>query len=211
MIIGLDHLSWSVTDTDAAVNTLVAKGYQCVFLERGVPNSPHKSNLLASISPTHDIGVFKSKEGKISIELTNHGVINEAIMSPYLPDEDGVFLHTHDIELEKEFWTVAMRFKRTSVPNLLALTSPIPNWGCKLTLVHATRAQPPTLDSKGYPCLAFISNNIDVDSVTIKNAGGYDWTERFSSVFNQKQLLIRLFRSPTGALCELIQFRSQNG
>ena len=204
MILGVDHLALTATDTDQAKKMLEAKGLKCVFIERNAPNDPSKKILLEHYQPTHDLAVFQSTSGGVSIEITNHGTQLADNIAPYHYKDDYIELHTTDIQAETIFWQKALYFNKVE-KKILKFTSPVPNWSCTLKLKEVSILKTCTLDGKGYPCLALLTNNLIQDTKNIVDSGAKDVAKPFKSFINNKPLDIIMFRTPTGAICELIQ------
>ena len=78
MIVGIDHLALSASDTAAAGQRLAAAGFEGVFVEHGIENAAAKRPLLARHEPTHDLALYRPSGGGTPIELTVH---NRALAS----------------------------------------------------------------------------------------------------------------------------------
>ncbi len=206
MILGIDHLALSVENTDAVANQLEADGFTCAFMEYGVVNSAEKKMLLDHYQPTHDIGVYKPKKGGVSLEITNHGKIadNDA---PYLCHGDTIELFTSDIQAEKNFFKKVFRFKELD-GHTLKYTSPVPSWSATVKITEKLNIKKNMLDSKGHACLAFLTNNLEQDIQAAVTAGAKDITNSFKLFLNGRNLEVAMFRTPTGAICELIQIKA---
>ncbi|HSH01836.1 MAG TPA: hypothetical protein VLL52_04895 [Anaerolineae bacterium] len=209
MILGVDHLALTVTDMTVGQQSLEKEGFVCQFAENNQPNAIEKKRFLGHYQPYHDLALFRPKEGGVAVEITNHGPVVASGRGPYQYYQDHIVLHTPDPQVEQAFWQEALRFRKSGEPNLLKLISPVPDWSCRLKLVLDDTIEPCTLDSAGYPCLALLSNKLDQDSQKIAKAGASAFTEPFSLVVNGKRLEIVLFRTPTGALGELIQVKGK--
>jgi hypothetical protein len=206
MILGVDHLALSTEDTDAGIIDLERRGFTRRFEQRGVPNSPAKQGLLATYQPLHDLALFTHPDGGPAIELTNHGHVCAGKRGPFGYSTEAICLAVTPAPAEIEFWTGALRFKQQS-PNLLRLVSPVPTMGCVVELQPGGSAWGSTLDSAGYTCLALHSTDLSRDLAQAADAGACAQTGPFDLMVNGIPLCIAMFRSPGGAIIELIQKR----
>lgn len=203
MILGIDHISLSVCETEQTKKELEEKGFVCTFLDFNVPNKAEKKSLLTHYQPTHDIGYFKSGSSHVAIEITNHGLITEND-SPFYYRDDYIELQTPDVQKETFFWKSVLNFKEDASNNLV-FNSFLPTWSCKIKMIEKKFLKYHTLDSKGHACLAFLTNHLENDIQKAKEAGAYDITSPFNLVVNNKNLRVLMFRTPGGAICELIK------
>lgn len=206
MILGVDHLALNVIDTDKANDDLISQDFQCVFIERDVPNNIAKIPLLKTYQAKHDLGVFRPKGGGVPVEITNHGPSFPGTEGPFSYKGGYIELRTPNVNKEKEFWLGEMGFMLGD-DNSMQLRRPVPNWSCTLQLIEDSTIMPYTLDSMGYTCLAFTARNINDLLVRIVSGGGKDATRVFESKVNGREMDIAMFRTPAGAICELIEIR----
>lgn len=203
MILGVDHLAWNVTDTDEAVANLELRGFECVFLERDVPNHPSKKALVNTYYPVHDLGLFRPKHGGIPIELINQGSTLNRKKGPYSYKDDLIVLRVSNADEECRFLKEAFRFRGDE--DNLTLSSPVPYWSCRIQVIEDKTCRTYPLDTRGYACLALITNDLVGDLQTAVVAGATDCTDIFEMNLNKRQLSVVLFRSPKGVIYELIQ------
>ncbi|MBP0005260.1 MAG: hypothetical protein J7642_16370 [Cyanobacteria bacterium SBC] len=204
MILGMAHLALSVSSIEEGKKRLENRGFNCIFLERSAINHPAKKHLLEHHQPSHEIALFHNSNINLSIEIINHGHVCYTKRGSYQLKNDCIELCTSDFEKEKNFWIEGLGFREES-ENLLNFSSIVPRWSCKIKLIENPKIQPTTLDSQGYPCLAFFTNSLARDLDLAKQVGAYDLTEIFELCVNNKTLNIALFRTPGSAICELIQ------
>ena len=69
--------------------------------------------------------------------------------------------------------------------------------------------QPYRLDSDGYTCCAFLTNNLEEDLAQAKLMGAQDSLRPFQLELNKQYLDVVMFRTPGGAICELIQINKE--
>ncbi len=209
MIIGVDHIALNVSDCEMQEMRahLIDDGFNCVFWEPDIPNHPDKKILLSYYQPTHSIGLFSSNDGAVAIEITNHGGgVKEKTAFHYC--KNYIELWTPNLALESRFWQEAFSFQAVDANNLV-YTSIVSNWSCCLKLVEKKEIKTYSLDAKGYTCCALLTNNIDRDLIQAKLMGAEDIVGPFSLKLNKKQLRVVMFRSPGGAICELIQINKE--
>jgi hypothetical protein len=125
----------------------------------------------------------------------------------------GLLLPVPQVVREAEFWTSALGFKEVSSGALgrdgdwkhLRLPAPVPNWSADVILLEDADPSGLTmLDSGGFPCLALLSTNLKDDLARCIDHGGTIGAKPFSVVVAAKTLNVALFRSPGGALIELL-------
>lgn len=203
MILGIDHLALTVSNLAVANNDLIARGFSCVFIEQDIINHPMKKSLLSNFHATHDIGFYRSNKKGISIEIVNHHAIADNATN-YEYCDDYIELKTNDIEKEKIFWKVVFRFQEAE-QNFLRFKSPLPHWSCTIKISEAKHQSQSTLDAQGYTCLAFLSNNLEEDIQVAKTNGATDVLAPFRLTVNKQALDVSMFRTPGGAICELIK------
>jgi hypothetical protein len=204
MILGMAHLAHSVTDIDRGRKQLESRGFECVFLEKNVINNSAKKYLLKNYESTHDICLLRNSRLNLAIEIINHGHLCESRMGSYQLKDDSIELLTPNLGREKTFWLEVLGFKEKG-ENLLTFSSIIPSWSCTIKLVEKPQIKLATLESIGYPCMAFFTNNLDQDIKTAQLGGAYELTDFFDFSINNRNLKIVMFRTPGGAICELIQ------
>ncbi|MBU0729454.1 MAG: hypothetical protein KKE17_07590 [Proteobacteria bacterium] len=205
MIIGFDHIALTTTDLFASRDTLLAKGYKCLFLEHALPNDAQKAKLLSHYREVHDIAYFSPVAGTgIVIEVIDHGSEEVGTCGPFSLEDDLLLLRTDNVNNEKDFWNKVLRFE-PGCNETMKLTSPVPGWSVRIKFIKGTNIQNCMLDSPGFTCAAFYTNNICVDIDKVKISGGWDIVDPFDFTVNGKFLKIAMFRTPGGALCEFIQ------
>lgn len=211
MILGFDHLALSVTNIQLAKRDLETKSFNCIFLAQNVINNPEKQLLLNHYQSSHDIALFRkntSNTFNLAIEITAHGNICKSSKGVYTYNYHSHYiqLNTYDLEQEKFFWLNALGFQEKEL-NLIEFLSFVPHWSCQIKLNQIAQTLPYTLDSAGYTCLALLTNNLKEDRIKVAQFGAKDITNSFEISVNNQNLDIVMFRTPTGAICELIQIK----
>jgi hypothetical protein len=206
MILGFDHLALSVKYLELEKKNLETKGFNCVFLEKNVINHYEKKILLNHYQTNHDIALFRSSSSNLAIEITAHGNVSNSSKGVYDYHNNYIQLDTNNLELEKLFWLTVLGFQEKE-SDWIEFISFIPHWSCKIKLNQADQNVPYNLDSKGYTCLALLTNNLKEELIKINKFGARNITNSFEIHVNNKNLEIVMFRTPTGAICELIQIK----
>ena len=78
MIVGIDHIAFSVSDIEEALPLVASWGYRSVFVEKGVLNHVAKTPFLRKREEKHNIAYCESLRGGVAIELTVHGDVRVA-------------------------------------------------------------------------------------------------------------------------------------
>lgn len=208
MIIGFDHLALNTHNSQGTISDLESRGYHKSFVEFEIDNPIEKSIHLAHYQPKHDLGQFKHPNTHLTIEFTNHGAGAEQC-TPFELNGTTIQIKTNKILEDEQFLLQSLKFQKISEREF-KLTRPLPQWNCQIELIHETSATPSMLDSKGYSCLAFISNYIESDLTVAEQNGATSLTSIFALSVNQKKLRIAMFRLPGGALIEYIQIDKGN-
>lgn|SRR3990167_1365439 len=203
MILGIDHIALSVNDTDQAKRKLEALGFSSLFVEFNISNDVAKKHLLKEYRANHDVGIFLSKKEGVSVEIVNHGLTVDTD-APYSYHDNYIELETADVNSEKTFWKSIFRFQETA-QDTLVFKSPVRRWSCTIKLRETKLLKQYTLDSRGYTCLAFLTNNLAEDVSAAEKGGASDILTPFSLTVNKQLLNITMLRTPGGAICELIK------
>lgn len=117
-------------------------------------------------------------------------------------------LDTPDVSSEAGFWTQYLGFREISNGDdwaLIETNTPVAAWSGRLLLKHSETVSAGPMDGAGFTCVALVSNNIDADLETVFANGGTDYKCRFEVSVNGRPLIVALFRTPNGAIVELIQ------
>jgi hypothetical protein len=206
MILGFDHLALSVSDIELAKKNLEMTGFNCGFLEKNVTNHPEKKILLHDYSNSHNIAFFRREPPNLSLEIIAYDKIYNSSKGVYNYHDSYIQLDTNDIQTEKSFWLNALGFTETE-SDCLEFVSFIHHWSCKIKLNYIPHLQPYKLDSYGYTCLALLTNNLKKNREKLAICGARDITNEFEITVNNNKLNIVMFRTPTGAICELIKVK----
>jgi len=207
LIVGVDHLALNVTDLDAASQEFERRRFVRVFHERGVANHPAKRPLLANYEPQHDLALFVPPCGEDGIPVELVALATSLCgPSPFARLDGGLLVAVPDPAAEAEFWCTALGF-RIERPLVMRLASPVPTMACRCSLVEGPPLEGYLLDCVGHPSVAFHSTNLVQDGARAAEAGATDITPVFSIQVNGRWLDILLFRTPAGAIVELLRTR----
>jgi hypothetical protein len=92
----------------------------------------------------------------------------------------------------------------------MEFSSLVPRWRLRLLIyqgLSSGECKGLSLDSAGFPCIAFLSTDITRDVSVFAAAAQCDMPEIFSLRVNEKLLDVAIMRGPGGELIELIQVR----
>jgi len=207
MILGVDHLAMSVTDTDAASAEMQASGFQCEFVQRNVRNDVAKNELLTARSEAHDLGVFRPDSGGVAIEITNHRNAFGNRRGPFEYGLDAIRLRSKNVESESDFLK-AIGFADEG-NGRLKLPSPVANWRCEIQLIDDPETRACFLDDEGYTCLAFLTSNMTAAIDRVAQRGARQITDPFEIDVHRRRLNVSLFRSAEGTIYELIEVKTK--
>lgn len=205
MIVGFAHLNLSVNDIVSWYDEREIPEGDIRFVALDIDNNSEKSSFLNKYEKKHSISIYRDRKTELNIELVDHGVIHPRSEGNYslCGEPKKIIVRTSSISEEQPFWASIMGFKETS-ENQVGLISPIPNWEVNIEFVVKESGCKTYLDSVGHTCMAFYCRNIarfkdKLDALNIAT------TSIFSQVVNGQELKIVMFRTPTGALIELIE------
>lgn len=188
MIIKLDHIAYSCNRNEMEHVLEMFSGYQMVFHETNLKNLPIKRGLMDSWAEDHDI-VLLNRDGFLPVEMTAY---DETVCGceKYKIENNLITVFCNSIINSKMFYK-ALGFNeigdnimilRTLIGEVVtirfeSISVPLPN-------DHRTR-----LDSKGYCCLAFVTNNAEKEKRKLDKCGA-ETTEIMKLVINKKTLNI---------------------
>lgn len=219
MIVGIDHIAFSVSDIEKAISEVASWGYHAAFIEKEVINHRAKIPFLREWREKHDIAYCQSKVGDgLAIELTAHAVIpgttprvvqcEESRNAPYQvcfsatssKIIDTVLLETSDVERSTAFWS-KFGFREKGESELCFMT-PIANKKLYLKLIQKPQKSQRLyhLDDDGFPCLALLTTHIERDRLLFGDTA----SDVFSLIIHRRRLDICLGRGPDGECVELI-------
>ncbi len=132
-----------------------------------------------------------------------------------LPEIRAVLVPVSDLERSLRFWTEGLRAGETARGTgggrpwvRLAWRTPIPRWSLEIILQNTSKEMDlPYLDSPGFPCLAFLSNDVAGDRLRLIESGARETSELSDHLIHGKKLQIAFARGPSGELVELIEVK----
>jgi len=221
MLIKVDHLALTGTAMDTQIQILESMGYEQVFFSHRIPNPEIKRPFLREWCEHHTLALYR-RDGSIPIEIidyeyTSSGhsrydleqVPNGSLIHPdesdTTPDSadplDTVVLETPSLSATREFFrTLGLEQKDSQT---LAFASPLTD----PTFVQLREASSASgeayLDTPGYPCLAFVTTDIEAELSRLDEAG-YDVTAVETIALPEKTLEIGFVIGPTGEPVELV-------
>lgn len=207
MILGIDHIAWSATDSDVQDNWLIDNGYERIGSHKDIRNDVVKKPYLQSYQETHGIFRYHAPTG-IDVELTVHGSTFGPNNARFEYSNDLVILSTNEPEEELRFLSEGLRFRPIG-RNRVEMASPIPSWSCIVQVHNMVTNSDSMLDSPGFPCLALLCNSLEDDCERTVVAGATDISNIISLDLGERSVRAVLLRSPTGAIFELVEIATQ--
>jgi membrane-bound inhibitor of C-type lysozyme len=221
MIVQFDHIALTGTAMDTQTRILELMGYEQVFSSEQVPNPEIKRPFMQVWCDHHTLALYR-REGSIPIEIIGYehtsrghsrydlkqvpnGRLTQADEDDTAPDSvdalDTVVLETVSPSATCEFFrTLGLE---QSDPRTLTFESPLTD-PTFVELREASSASGETyLDTPGYPCLAFVTTDIEAELARLDKAG-YDVTAVETIALPEKTLEIGFVMGPTGEPVELV-------
>ncbi len=129
-----------------------------------------------------------------------------------------VLLPVADLERSRVFWTEGLGckvFKEGKEEGRswihMAWRSMLPAWSLEIILLETKEKLPkPYLDQAGFPCIAFLSNDLVRDRQRLMQSGGKEASEPSAHVINGKPLTITMLRGPSDEIVELIEMERKS-
>jgi catechol 2,3-dioxygenase-like lactoylglutathione lyase family enzyme len=130
---------------------------------------------------------------------------------------DVLVLEVADLPKSTKFWTGGLGFvvdraspeRDTPESKVMSFPSRIPSWRLRVILVENKALQKPCiacLDDNGFPCIAFISTDLNDDRKRLTRYGASATGDDFSQVVGGRTLRLCIVRGPDTEPLELIQF-----
>ena len=149
----------------------------------------------------------------MAVELTAHGsVLEEASCYTFEGEaqEGGiaeVICRSSDAAASRIFWTEGLGFSETDGKTFFKAV--FPHWSLKISFREDREWKPGFLDSAGFPCLAFLTRNIEEDLLRLGKAGAACSTRPFRMQVNHKSLKAAIVRGPGGEIVELLDINTE--
>jgi len=232
VILQIDHIAFSSMNFKEHIRILQSLGYSLKFSSSGKKNMEIKRPLLREFMELHDLALL-SHESSLSIELLNHGHINDAegfifplfdnVPSGFLSSfgvDAGVYsdkgsfrfnkfvVKTSNVRKSADFWK-NFGFREIECDSegaILEFRSPLSKISCTVFLKHDRSVVNDFnfLDDKGFNCIAFISNSAKKErEVLVKS--GIKTTEIEQFISDKLSLSVFFAIGPSGELVEIIE------
>ena len=201
MILKFDHIAYSCNKEEISSLSNILKDYSLVFCEKNVKNLKIKEKLMFEYKDNHDIYLFEHKNN-YPIEVTAYSNLSFKT-DKYLLFEDYIVVNTSSFINSYDFYQ-KIGFKDIE-NNFLRINTIIGN-STKIQIQNneiLDECKSNKLDSKGFCCLAFITNNIAkekrrLDSLNIIT------TDIMELELHKKQMNIFFAYNEYGDICEFI-------
>lgn len=208
MILAIDHVAYTSNSINQDIDIFTQNGYTIDFDVKNIPNPEIKKELMTDYSEIHDLMLLK-KTNSYSIEILNHknsfsnnSFIKNSINS--INSIDTLQIETTNFEKSLEFWR---SFGYNEENNLLVFNSIFQSSKLYLSLNETDTANKTTLDTTGFNCIAFITNNINRECKRL-NSLGYQTTSLNNISFNNKNMTVAFVISDQKEIVELIEVKN---
>ena len=210
----MDHVAITTTDIEKDSKELERLGFKHRFTEYGLKNAKEKAPLLRHWADRHDISVFDGIEG-IALELTMHHRKADYLYNKgFVPVSDdgsivGVVRAVDSIEKSRTFYAaLGLRPEDKNGFLHLHVDSPVEKLKSRIIVGKTTDprdSEPMYLDDAGFPCVAFISTDLEADAKKLHGEETQYITDDFKFKVNNKKMKICFVIGPSGEIIELIE------
>lgn len=223
MLVQVDHVALTGTATQAQANLIESIGYKQVFSSGCVSNPQNKRPLMKEWCDYHTLALYE-REGSIPIEIIDYGHTScglsryelRQIPDNYLtkPEDsnsveqavdviDTIVLKTASPTATQEFLTT-LGIEKTE-PQLLRFRSPLDRPPIFIDIVEDPSSEGRSyLDTVGFPCLAFVTTDIDAELSRLADVG-YEVTKLETINLPNRSIDIGFVLGPSGAPIELVE------
>lgn len=224
MLVQVDHLALTGTKVEIQSHLIESLGYEQVFFSENIPNPVNKQTLMNRWCDYHTLALYH-REGSIPIEIIDYGHSSSGLSRYGLQTEfsrdlihpDGsevtsissdfdslnrVTLKTPDPPATCDFLKELGLESNTSLT--LKFRSPLNESSIFVELIKDPLVEHvPSLDSTGFPCIAFVTTNIDEELSRLRNAG-YEVTSVETINLPKRRMKVGFILGPTGTPIELV-------
>lgn len=206
MIIKFDHIAYSCKKSEIQRYKSTLDGYREVFHYLAAVNIEIKFGLMQNRLADHDIVLFE-KENSIPIEVTGYDYVGEG-KKHYETSNNVIIVNTADDAVSGKFYeTIGFKIDEDRMHMTLRPLIGIPvkikiNDGVKKSINTEVDNY---LDSAGYCCLAFITNNPWKEKSKLESSG-LCTTDIVPLQLGDKKMNIFFTKSDVGDICEYIGF-----
>lgn len=212
MILGVDHIGWSVRDPLVAADTLTHLGYRRAFEEPRLPTADAKRPLLRTFTPIHSIEYWRHPRGP-AIETISHGGAGPYAETPTVrfgPDGaiEAYLLSPLEPQRAREVWHTALGARVTTEAGVLRVASRLPQWCLDVHIRdHDGRSRADRLvhlDDEGFVSVALITTDLGLERSRLALVG-VQTVEPFRVRVNGRDLKVTLGRGAAGEIIELLE------
>ena len=197
MIVKFDHIAYACSRNELKAVLEKLKGYSKVFLDQNLPNLDIKHSFMNHWCDTHDIYLLTCNHS-LPIEITAYKQVSEG--NKYELVDDTILVNTTSIEESMNFYK-AIGFKSYNESEML-IKPIIGDREIKLGFNKLANTIN-YLDSAGYCCLAFVTNNAEKEKNKLEKENVCT-TEVRPLCVNSKQMNIFFAYNDFGDICEFI-------
>lgn len=210
MIIKVDHIAFNSVD-ESELDIFKDKGFKLTFYEKNLRNLDSKLLLMKNRSKFHDLFYLES-ENSTPIEVLIYNKVVDFERYRYELKDNLVSYEVHSIKESIKFW-ISIGFKLIEEHKGEAVLTFCGIFDAKaLTIkliesIDCVTVGNYCIDSKGYSCIAFISNKIEKEHFRLRNEGCFV-TDIESLKVNCKDLSIFFVKGPNSEIVEIIRVNS---
>lgn len=202
MILKFDHIAYSCTRNEFEEIMKLFRDYSQVFLDRNLSNLDIKHSFMKYWCDTHDISLLIS-DYCLPVEITAYDQVGEG--NKYEVDDDSIIVNTASLTDSVSFYK-SIGFKDCNESEMVVK----PIIGDKSIRLRFNEL-PNTvnyLDSAGYCCLAFVTNNAEKEKQKLDRKNIFT-TDIKPLRVNNKQMKIFFSYNDFGDICEFISIEEE--
>lgn len=200
MIIKFDHIALSCKRQELDKTLNLFSEYKQEFFEKNLPNLSIKKEFMSTWTINHDI-VLLNKENCLPVEITAYdNTVNE--VKKFEINNDIISVFTDNLQDTESFYQ-AIGFKKRN--NLMELKTILDKRPLLLTVVLKKSKEPwnVCLDTSGYCCLAFVTNNAEKERGKLSKSK-VKTTDIQQLRINGKDINVFFAYNNHGDICEFI-------
>lgn len=202
MIIKFDHIAYSCNRHEMNTVLEMFSGYHIIFHETNLKNISIKKGLMGSWADTHDM-MLLNRDNYLPVEITAYDKTIRG-NDKYKVENESITIFSSSIIDAKTFYK-AVGFNEISkdIMVLKTLLGEVVTIKFELVSVPPQSDHRTRLDSKGYCCLAFVTNNAEKEKRKLDKCG-ISITEIMKLIVNGRALNIFFAYNEWGDIVEFI-------
>ena len=203
MILKFDHMAYSCTKNNFGDTFERFSKYRQLFYDHNLPNLDIKRPLMKGWCDTHDISLLNC-DGSVPIEITAYDTVHPG--GKYEINGNTIIVNTRSLEESIKFYqSIGFKFDGDVSCKLKPVMD---NEAITLVFQLVNVDIDYALNSLGYCCLAFITNDVNKERLKIKGKM-IEVTEVMSLCVNEQPLDIFFAYNEYGDICEFISLKRE--